>query len=214
MAAGIINSPEIDKQLKLYADLLLDYNARVNLISRKSTRVDVEWHIAHCLRILKKPFEPGTKVIDWGSGGGLPAIPLAIACSDIEVIAVETTGKKAVAIQHFMSELGLENLKVWRGRAEEYPGKYHYSTSRATASLVRLWSWHIRGHIPITTSPETWQPGLIALKGGVLGPEIDELRKRYPKCIATQEPVGDVLGKASDDKYLVHVTRSIGRVDR
>lgn len=210
MNSATTDTAEVRRLLKSYADLLLEYNTRVNLISRKSKRDDVEAHIAHCLSILSKPFADGTHVIDWGSGGGLPAIPIAIACPNVNLTAVETTGKKAVAIQHFAEELALDNLTVWRGRAEQFPGKFNYSVSRATAPLLRLWSWHIRGDLPASVSESERKPGLLALKGGDLDTEIRNLKSKYPRVVITREMITEINGKAAEDKYLVHVTRRSG----
>ena len=188
-----------------YAEHLLEYNSRINLMSRKSTLVDVENHISHCLSMAQRRFNPGSRVVDWGSGGGLPAIPLSIVFPDIEIVAVDTIGKKVKAIRHFIDVLELPNVQVWQGRAEAYPKKFHYSVSRATASLSKLWAWHVRGRIPADNQEGCWKPGLLTLKGGDLISEIRNLRKGAAWTVIEQIPIPLIGGVPAESKYLLSV---------
>src|SRR5690606_41790758 len=103
-----------------------------------------ERHILHSLSLTFRKFPAGSTVVDWGTGGGLPAVPLAIVFSDVRIHAVDSVRKKVQAVRTMARRLGLENLDTWHGRAEAYPGDADFSVSRATASLSVLWSWHAR----------------------------------------------------------------------
>lgn len=134
---------------------------------------------------------------------------LAILFPEIEIVAVDSTQKKIRAVEHFVSLLGLRNIRVWNGRAEQYPDRFHVSVSRATAPLATLWSWHARKALPArSASGATWSDGLLCLKGGDLRAEIAELHDTYKGLRVEQIP----LQRLTDDPYfetkaLVHVSR-------
>ncbi|HET6567189.1 MAG TPA: 16S rRNA (guanine(527)-N(7))-methyltransferase RsmG [Rhodothermales bacterium] len=195
------------EQLAAYARLLKEFNRKINLISRESeAEIDIR-HIRHVLALASKPFPSGSIVVDWGTGGGLPAIPLAICFPDVTVHAVDSVGKKVHAVQAMARRLGLTNLKAWHGRAEQWPGRTHYSVSRATAPLVDLWTWHTRVAEPFFPPPdvEMWQPGLICLKGGDLRAEIDELHLRHPDVGVT---VTNLDSDSFEEKVIVEVANA------
>ncbi|NNE34201.1 MAG: 16S rRNA (guanine(527)-N(7))-methyltransferase RsmG [Rhodothermales bacterium] len=187
-----------------YVDLLLDINTRINLISRKDTGEVYDRHVRHSLAIATKDFPDGCTVVDWGTGGGLPAIPLAIRFPDITVVAVDSIGKKTRAVSEMAEKLALTNLVVWNGRAEEWRGKAHYSVSRATAKLAKLWRWHKRIRIPIEAPPECWAGGLICLKGGDLSAEIAALEQVDSRVQVEMRSLADVA-PGFPDKQLLHV---------
>ncbi len=165
------------ERLRAYGELLAFYNRKVNLVSRETIGGLWEQHIRHTLALHARRFAPGSTVVDWGAGGGLPSIPLAIVQPDVQVVAVDAVEKKVQAIRAMARTLGLGNLEAWAGRAEQWPGKADYSVSRATAPLAALWAWHARAARPAeATDPDAWRPGLIALKGGNLVAEIAALR--------------------------------------
>ena len=85
-------------------------NQRVNLVSRPAARADIERHVRHCLALATQPFPEGATLVDWGTGGGLPAVPLAIAFPDLRIVAVDAVGKKTEAVKLFARRLELENL--------------------------------------------------------------------------------------------------------
>ena len=186
-------------QLETYEDLLRRYNETLNLISPDTTDAITERHILHSLVLRVRDFPAGARIVDWGSGGGLPAIPLAIAYPDTEVIAVDSVGKKMRAVRSMARRLGLDNLFAWAGRAENWPDTAHYSVSRATAPLVDLWSWHTRMATinGVTPAATDWPLGLIALKGGDLSDEIGTLQTAYPNTCVQQIPLRPLL----DDAY-------------
>ncbi len=173
---------EQQRLLNAYQAMLLDFNRRINLVSRGADAEAVRMHCRHCLFLTRRRFPPGAVVIDWGAGGGLPAIPLAIACPDIRVIAVDKVEKKAQALRAMVRRLGLANATVWRGAAEAFPADeparyapdYVYSVSRAAAPLRDIWAWHCRVARPCPLPPDAdaWRPGALCLKGGDLADEI------------------------------------------
>ena len=200
-------SPEQDELLKAYASMLVEVNKRFNLISRGDVHQAMRHHISHSLIVARQDVPAGAKVVDWGSGGGLPAIPLAIMWPEVQIIAVDSNGKKTRSIELFSRKLGISNCSTWQGRAEQCVGQFQNSVSRATAPLNDLWSWHKRvyatGKPP---SSEFWQEGLICLKGGDLAAEIAELKDTDSQVQVDVQP----LTELADDPYfstkrLVHV---------
>ena len=190
--------------LGAYVAELARVNRRVNLVARGATAADLERHVRHCLALAERPFPGGAVVVDWGTGGGLPAIPLAVAFPDVRFVAVDAVGKKTEAVRLFARRLGVGNVEVWNGRAEAYDGPTpHYAVSRATAPLADLWGWFARVREPLAAPPEAWAPGLVCLKGGDLTDEVAALREAFPE---TAVEVRDVDGAGWDDKALVHVT--------
>lgn len=218
--------------LHTYADLLLERNQFVNLVSRSLGKEDVWRHIEHCLALRLRAFPPGARIVDWGSGGGLPAIPLAITAPHVTVTAVDATRKKVDAITQMATELGLTNLRAEHARAEMWNAAQpvDYSVSRATAPLVELWQWHVRvrhtpapaptptpaptlpaaapppAQSPASTSPTpaTWQPGLIAFKGGLLADELAALHRR-PRSQHEVIELEPRLGPRYTEKVLISV---------
>jgi 16S rRNA (guanine527-N7)-methyltransferase len=164
--------------LRAYAEELQAMNQRINLVSREDVARVERVHIPHCLTIATRAFHPGTVVVDWGTGGGLPLIPLAVAMPEVSFIGVDAVAKKVQAVRHFARRLGLTNVDAWHGRAEAFDSRVDYSVSRATAPLGVLWGWHQRVAEAVTSDvPESgeWPRGsLVCLKGGELEPEIDQ----------------------------------------
>lgn len=165
-----------------YAQQVLRFNKRINLISRSDGAHFQERHLMHALSLGMRSFPPGASVVDWGTGGGLPGIPLAILFPETTFHLVDATGKKIHAVRHMVRELGLQNVHPWQGRAEKWVGQAHYAVSRATAPLNRLWSWFERVCLPWPhpLQDQVWKPGLICLKGGDLKDEISDIKQQYP----------------------------------
>ena len=126
------------EQLEQYAGLLAKYTTRLNLISPSTIPFIQERHIAHCLLPARRSFPAGATVVDWGTGGGLPLVPLSIVFPDVQFIGIHAVGKKLQAIRAMARTLKLTNLDTWHGRAERWDGTLHYSVSRATAPLATL----------------------------------------------------------------------------
>lgn len=166
------------EQLAAYEEQLVQFNQRVNLISPETEDEIRTRHLLHCLTLTVREFPAGSTIVDWGTGGGLPAVPLAICFPEVTVVGVDSVGKKGRAVRTMARRLDLDNCYAWTGRAEEWDGEAHYSVSRATAPLATLWQWHRRVAIDLEASPEEdeWPQGLLALKGGELRDEISALR--------------------------------------
>jgi len=198
-------------QLDAFEEQLLRFNRRVNLISSESERHFRTQHLLHCLTLTARDFPAGSTVVDWGTGGGLPAIPLAICFPDVTVVGVDSVGKKSRAVRTMARRLGLDNCFTWNGRAEEWTGEAHYSVSRATAPLATLWRWHRRVAVEWEGSPgdDDWSPGLLVLKGGDLGDEIEALRAEAPNAELRRYALESLLGRNGffGEKELVSVCR-------
>jgi 16S rRNA (guanine527-N7)-methyltransferase len=201
-------SPTQRDTLDAYVGQLERVNARVNLVARPASRADLERHVRHCLALATRPFPEGATVVDWGTGGGLPAVPLAVAFPGVRIVAVDAVGKKTEAVKLFARRLGLDNLDVWNGRAEVYDGPApHLSVSRATAPLSTLWGWHARARRPLAEPVDgAWPPGLVCLKGGDLSSEVADLGDAAPEAEVATQSLAAILGADWDDKAIVTVT--------
>jgi 16S rRNA (guanine527-N7)-methyltransferase len=212
MRSPISLSSRQREQLSVYANELARMTRRVNLIAPSTIRQIEERHIAHSLSIAQRAFPPRSTVVDWGSGGGLPAIPLAVAFPEVQFVAVDAVGKKTEAIRLFARRLELANVQVWNGRAEAYDGPPpHYAVSRATAPLTDLWGWFAAcRHPPVDDTPlDVWAPGLICLKGGDLTEEMADLHTAVPDVAVERLELAGMLGEAWSDKVLLHVANRV-----
>ena len=187
------------EKLEALEEHLLRFNQHVNLISPETEDAFRTQHLLHCLTLTVRDFPDGCTIVDWGTGGGLPAIPLAICYPQVTVVGVDSVGKKVRAVRTIARRLGLENCFTWNGRAEEWTGEAHYSVSRATAPLATLWQWHRRVAVDLEAPPreDEWQQGLLALKGGDLSDEIAVLRSADPDAGVERYNLENLLGRNS-----------------
>ena len=173
--------PEIsEEKLKLYQEFharFAAHNEYVNLISRKDIDYFAERHVLHSLSIAKFiQFAPGSSVMDLGCGGGFPGIPLAVFFPEVKFTMVDSIAKKMRAVREIVEEIGLENVKVHCGRAEEYGGKFDFVVSRAVAPMESLIYWSSK---QIKKDSKSAIPnGIIALKGGDLTEELKGLKTK------------------------------------
>jgi 16S rRNA (guanine527-N7)-methyltransferase len=199
------------QQLNAFEEMLCRFNDRVNLISPETEAAFRTRHLLHCLTLTLRSFPEESTIVDWGTGGGLPAIPLAICYPSCRVVGVDSVGKKGRAVRTMARRLGLENCFAWTGRAEEWDGTAHYSVSRATAPLADLWHWHCRVAADPPTPPGDgdWPPGLLALKGGDLTDELDALRDADSALDVERRPLQSLLGRNGffGEKEIVAVRR-------
>lgn len=183
--ASIIHKyfPNLDKDQKkkfeCLGSLYAEWNSRINVISRKDINHLYERHILHSLAIAKViEFQEGAKILDIGTGGGFPGIPLAIMSPETQFCLVDSIGKKIRVVQNISSELGLTNVKTFTGRIEEVDGKYDFIVCRAVARVKKLYSWSLNKIEPISNYPIA--NGMLLLKGGYLEEELDEFNKEFP----------------------------------
>lgn len=194
----------------LYERLLAKANRGLNLISRASSDDLRSRHIFHSLTLAMRGLPKGSAVVDWGTGGGLPGIPLAIRFPDASFHLVDSILKKTRALETIRQELGLSNVVIHRMRAEDWMNPVNYAVSRATAPLVDLWRW--TG--PVLTSPDSagegiWPSGLLALKGGDLRAEIADLRRSFEDVAVEQISLEEATGRTElKGKYVVVVLAS------
>ncbi len=166
--------------------LYREWNAKINVISRKDIDNIREHHVAHSLAIadyletcepetFRRWSEGGVKVLDLGTGGGFPGIPLACAFPRTEFVLCDSIGKKIKVASAVAEGLGLENVRCVNARAESLDERFDWVVSRAVASLPELYGW-VRGK---------FTEGLLCLKGGDLDEEIRSLLSRAHVHVST-----------------------------
>lgn len=169
-----------DKQLKLYQqaeELYIDWNSKINLISRKDTDHLLERHILHSLGIAKMiEFKPNTKVLDVGTGGGFPGIPLAIMFPQVQFHLVDSIGKKVRVVYDIADKLGLNNVTAQQIRAEELKEDFDFVVSRAVTRLPEFNNW-VKKKIK-KRSINDIPNGIVYLKGGDIEDEIKGTGKK------------------------------------
>lgn len=189
------------KQFAALQELYNDWNSKINVISRKDIDSLYEKHVLHSLAIAAViQFKPGIDIIDIGTGGGFPGIPLAIYFPEVRFHLVDSIGKKLKVVENVADTIGLSNITVQHTRAEEIKNrKFNFAVSRAVAPLKDLWRWSRpliqRGH------EHDLKNGLICLKGGDLAQEIFESNLR-PNIVNIETLFSEESFK---DKFLLHV---------
>ena len=158
-------------QFQQLETLYKDWNEKINVISRKDIDEFYERHVLHSLGIAKiMEFTDGTKVLDIGTGGGFPGIPLAILFPNVEFTLVDSIGKKITVVNAVAESLGLKNVKAYHERAEKIKDKFHFVVSRAVTQMPVFLRW-LKGKF----EKEQFNPkhnGVLYLKGGDLGEEL------------------------------------------
>ncbi len=176
----IAHFPELtEKQREQFAalyDLYSDWNAKINVISRKDIDNLYEHHVLHSLAIAKAiTFRPGTSILDFGTGGGFPGVPLAILFPECHFKLIDGTGKKILVATEVAKAIGLENCQPEHLRGEEEKGKYDFVVSRAVMLLPDLVKI-VRKNI--SKKQQNAMPnGIICLKGGDVSAEIQPFKK-------------------------------------
>ncbi len=164
-------TPRQTEQFAQLFDLYKEWNDKINVISRKDIETLYERHVLHSLAIAKfLPFQPGSKILDIGTGGGFPGIPLAIMFPDCHFHLTDSIGKKIKVVQEVAAALNLQNVQASHIRSEEVKDKYDFIVSRAVAELALLVSWS-KGKIA-KKQMNAIPNGLICLKGGDLSEEL------------------------------------------
>lgn len=153
-----------------------DWNAKINVISRKDIDELYTRHVLHSLAIAKvQTFEPGASVMDVGTGGGFPGIPLAILFPETDFYLIDVIGKKIKVVQAVADELGLKNVKAEQIRAENVKGQYDFIVSRAVTNMPDFVSW-VKTKIAKAQKHDLAN-GILYLKGGDLSEELKDYQK-------------------------------------
>jgi len=172
-----LTSDQLDK-FRQIESIYLDWNSKINVISRKDMDHFYEHHVLHSLGIAKvQAFMPGAQVMDVGTGGGFPGIPLAIMFPQTEFLLVDSIGKKIKVVQEVAKEISLTNIKAIQSRAEEVKPKFDFIVSRAVTVLPDFIKW-VENNIK-KESRHDLKNGILYLKGGDLHSELSPLNKNY-----------------------------------
>jgi 16S rRNA (guanine527-N7)-methyltransferase len=191
---------QFDALLELYRD----WNQKINVISRKDIDSLYPKHVLHSLSIAARfGFEDGQRIIDIGTGGGFPGIPLAIFFPEVEFVLADSIKKKLTVVEAIVQEIGLMNVKTFWGRAEDYKQRnsFDFAVSRAVAPLGDLWRWSK----PLIKKGQLgdFANGLICLKGGDLHEEISA-----SECKPMIWHVHDLFEEPIfEEKYMLYVKR-------
>lgn len=192
------------EQFGALQDLYTDWNEKINVISRKDIESLYERHVLHSLAIAAAAnFNNGAEIVDIGTGGGFPGIPLAIYFPEVEFLLADSIGKKLKVVQSVADAIGLKNVTVRHTRAEDIKDrKFDFAVSRAVAPLAELWKW-AKPLLRTGHNSEEYGNGLICLKGGDLAEEFASSGLR-PRML----PVNRIFEEpAFDEKYIVYVPR-------
>jgi 16S rRNA (guanine527-N7)-methyltransferase len=199
------------EQYKSLEALYKDWNAKINVISRKDIDSLYEKHVLHSLAIAAAfDFPPGIEIVDIGTGGGFPGIPLAIFFPEVKFHLVDSIGKKLKIVEAVKEAIGLQNVTTAHGRAQEIKNrKFDFAVSRAVAPLKDLLQWSrplLKSSTYTIESPREQvilHSGLICLKGGDLAQEISDSGAK-PKMIEISSLFEEEYFK---EKYLLYIKK-------
>jgi 16S rRNA (guanine527-N7)-methyltransferase len=196
---GLMIADEQVEQLDYYVILLLEWNKKINIISRKDVENIWTSHILHCISpLFKLDIKKNSTIIDIGTGGGLPGIPIKILRPDLSLICIDSTGKKINAVSQMIIDLKLKNINAVWGRAEEiglrpeFTGNFDFVIARSVAPLKELLFWaknflrkrdqvELIKKINVDDRMSLKPPALLAFKGGDLSQEIETAKRRQPQ---------------------------------
>lgn len=202
-------TPKQVEQFSALGELYKDWNAKINVISRKDIDSLYEKHVLHSLTIAAIfDFPKGRQIIDIGTGGGFPGVPLAIFFPDVQFHLVDSVGKKLKIIEAVKEAIDLPNVTTQHTRVEDIKNrKFDFVVSRAVAPLKELWTWSkpLLKNTQFTaegpTGEAVYKSGLICLKGGDLAQEISESGTR-PRMIEISSIFAEDYFK---EKYMLYV---------
>ncbi|ESU29447.1 glucose-inhibited division protein/putative methyltransferase [Flavobacterium limnosediminis JC2902] len=187
------------EQFRKLEELYKDWNAKINVISRKDIDELYTKHVLHSLGIAKIiDFKPGSKILDVGTGGGFPGIPLAILYPEVDFYLIDVIAKKIRVVNEVAKGLGLENVKAEQMRAENVKEEFDFIVSRAVTNMPDFFSW-VKDKIKKKQNHEL-KNGILYLKGGDLTEEL----KDFPK--ATEYNLSDFFeDEFFETKKVVHL---------
>ena len=204
---NVIQSQQIESLYELYHD----WNSKINVISRKDLDGIYDHHVLHSLAIayylkVRMPEDyssllsprNGIRILDLGTGGGFPGIPLAILFPEASFTLCDSIRKKTLVASEVAVSLGLRNVEVVNARAESLPGRFDYVVSRAVASLTDFYPW-VKGK---------YTKGILYLKGGDINEEINDLMSRHKmrKGSVSTWPVGSwLLDNYFEGKFVINI---------
>jgi 16S rRNA (guanine527-N7)-methyltransferase len=176
------------------------WNARVNVISRQDIDTLYERHVLHSLGIAKvQQFRPGTSILDVGTGGGFPGVPLAIMFPEAQFHLVDSIGKKIRVVQEIVDALKLDNVRAEQVRAERLDDSYEFVVSRAVTRMAPFVGW-VKKNISRNSFHDR-RNGILYLKGGDLAEELSEIKEK-PQIYALSDFFG---GEFFETKKVVYV---------
>ena len=168
-----------DKQVAQFEKLgesFVHWNSQINLVSRKDIDEFYTRHVLHSLAIAKAmKFAEGSEILDVGTGGGLPGLPLAILYPEVKFTLCDSIGKKIKVVNASIEDVGLENAKAYHLRANEVPGRFDFIVSRAVTRMNKFLPWVENKISKRCINP--WPNGILYLKGGDLRQELNEINR-------------------------------------
>lgn len=171
-------TPTQKSQFERLGSLYIEWNDKINVVSRKDIEELYERHILHSLAIAKVfSFPDGSRILDIGTGGGFPGVPLAILFPECHFHLVDSIGKKIKVVSEVSDAIGLTNIKAEHQRAEKIKSQYDYIVSRAVAQTKMLMNWTRDKLKPVDALKDS--SGYLLLKGGDLSEELSVVRKSY-----------------------------------
>ncbi|MFP4156455.1 MAG: 16S rRNA (guanine(527)-N(7))-methyltransferase RsmG [Opitutales bacterium] len=196
--------------LEAWAELIREWNGKINLISRKDIEFLESRHLAHCLAITRHlKLMHGARVLDVGTGGGFPGLILAICYPQAQFTLVDSIGKKIAVVRDIVDRLGLKNVEARACRAETLNKQFDFVTGRAVKNLPEFFSW-IRGNLR-KGQRHSIPNGVLYWKGGELEPEFATLGVRPRLTIDLEEELGDDYFA---EKYILHFdARDVPRIN-
>ncbi|WP_375584086.1 16S rRNA (guanine(527)-N(7))-methyltransferase RsmG [Cyclobacterium xiamenense] len=172
-------SPVQIEQFARLGGLYQDWNSKINVISRKDMEHFYLHHVLHSLGIARViAFPGGSKVLDIGTGGGFPGIPLAILFPDAHFHLVDSIGKKISVVKDVVRQLGLKNIEAQQVRAENLTRTYHFIVSRAVTRMEKFYPW-VQRKFRKEDLHKDFQNGVFYLKGGEVDEELEALNLSY-----------------------------------
>ena len=196
-----LSSAQVGQLEKLHG-FYVDWNQKINVISRKDINRLYLHHVLHSLAIAKFiDFKPETRILDLGTGGGFPGIPLAIIFPEVHFLMIDGRAKKIKVVDEAIQHIGLKNSKALAHRSEDVKMTFDFVTARAVTRLERLIPWSLRliDQNNINIIPN----GLITLKGGDLQEEIKEVSQFHQ---VEQTPISDYFQEEYfDEKFILYI---------